>query len=89
VIQEFIEHLVEDFMKRLERKTGWGKNEVREEFLQSLAAAAIATASDTFQAVSATQSRLGNHADLTPHQAEIARLTAKGWTFKETYGPKD
>ena len=52
LVQDFVERLTEEFLKRIERKTDWGKNEVRELFLQSLAVAAISTASDVFQAVS-------------------------------------
>ena len=45
VTKEFIDRLGTEFKRRLEKKTGWGKDEVYQEFLQSLAIAAIGTSS--------------------------------------------
>ena len=52
IVQEFVERLTGEFLRRIERKTSWENDEVRDEFLQSLAVAAIATASDVFEAMS-------------------------------------
>ena len=44
-VQEFVENLNAEFLRRLQKKTGWGKDEVYQEYLQALAVAAIGTAS--------------------------------------------
>lgn len=45
VTAEFINRLGAEFKRRLQKKTGWGKEEIYQEFLQSLAVAAIGTSS--------------------------------------------
>ena len=45
VIAEFLKQLAAEFKRRLQKKTGWGNDEVYQEYLQSLAIAAIGTAS--------------------------------------------
>ena len=44
-VQEFVENLNAEFLRRLQKKTGWEKDEVWQEYLQALAVAAIGTAS--------------------------------------------
>ena len=44
-VQDFVEKLNAEFLRRLQKKTGWGKDEIWQEYLQALAVAAIGTAS--------------------------------------------
>ena len=44
-MQEFVENLNAEFRRRLQKKKGWGKDEVWQEYLQALAVAAIHTSS--------------------------------------------
>ncbi len=39
--EEFVELLREEFHKRLERKTGWGKEELKLEFERAVSAAIV------------------------------------------------
>ena len=45
LMRDFVEKLNAEFLRRLQKKTGWGKDEVYQEYLQALAVAAIGTAS--------------------------------------------
>ncbi|MCD6262323.1 MAG: hypothetical protein J7J52_04805 [Deltaproteobacteria bacterium] len=40
-ISEFIARLERDFFARLDKKTGWGKDQVKEEFRKAKAAVAL------------------------------------------------
>ena len=50
-VQEFVENLNAEFRRRLQKKTGWGKDEVWQEYLQALAVAAIHTGSSMLKAI--------------------------------------
>ena len=50
-VQEFVENLNAEFHRRLQKKTGWEKDEVYQEYLQALAVAAIHTASSMLKAI--------------------------------------